>query len=105
MGQGFDISWLLCYTINARSELSGFRVFICLVLLSGDSSQKCLVEEKESWLRRTQVRIYEVKLLQATPPPECSSVLSLVPNGVCSVRTRNVWPVVTGIQEKGTSQS
>lgn len=63
------------------------------------------VEEKESWLRHTQVRIYEVKLLRATPPPECNPVLSLVLSGVCSVRTGNVWPVVTGIQVKDTSQS
>lgn len=50
------------------------------------------------------VRIYEVNLLQATPPPEGNSVHSLVTNGVGAVRTRNVWPVVTGIQVKGISQ-
>jgi hypothetical protein len=90
MGQGFDISWPLRYIINARSGLSSFRAIICLVLLSGNSSQKCSAEEKESWLRHPQVRIYEVKLLQATPPPESNSVLSFLQNGVCSVKTRNV---------------
>lgn len=50
------------------------------------------------------VRIYEVKLLQATPPPEFNSVHSLVTNGVCAVRTRNVWLVVMGIQVTGIRQ-
>lgn len=38
------------------------------------------------------------------PSPECTSVHSLVTNGVCAVRMRNVWPVVMGIQVTGISQ-